>query len=128
MSDTSHPSEITSARKISPETLALIATEWFKAWRRAMLLAQETAPGRIERERAMLTYSGRRVREALAEHGISLEDYVGQQYSPSLPAEPVNPEDFDTEEGLVVDKTVEPTVLQDGRIIMRGKVVLAKGQ
>lgn len=59
---------------------------------------------------------------------IRLEEFVGQPYSPSLPVEPVNPEDFDSEEGLVVHETIEPTILHNGRVLMRGKAVLAKGQ
>ena len=108
--------------------LALMATEWFKATRRAMRNAHEAAPNRLERERAQVLYSARRITQALAGLGICLHEFVGQPYSPSLPVEPVNPEDFDTEEGLVVQETIEPTILHDDRVLMRGKVVLAKGQ
>jgi hypothetical protein len=110
------------------DALALLATEWFKAARRAMRIAQEAAPARLERERAQLAYAARSIGDALAGLDIRLYEFVGQPYSPSLPVEPVNPEDFDTEEGLVVRETIEPTILHDDRVLMRGKVVLAKGQ
>lgn len=109
------------------DALALLATEWFKASRRALRLAAEAAPARVERERSQILYSTRRVGEALASHGMRYREYSGEPYSPGIPAEPVNPEDFETEEGLCVVETVEPTVLHEGRILLRGKVVLGRG-
>ena len=109
------------------EALALLASEWFKAARRGVRIALEAAPSRLERERAQLAYSARRVSQALADSGMRIHEFDGQPYSPSLPVEPVNPEDFTNEEGLVVRETVEPTVLHEGRVVLRGRVVLAKG-
>lgn len=109
------------------DALALLASEWFKTARRLSRLTQEAAPARLERERAQLAYSQTRVEEALAKHGIRLITHEGSSFSTEIPAEPVNPEDFATEEGLMVAETIEPTVIFDGRILARGLVVLAKG-
>ncbi len=106
--------------------LAMLATEWFKAARRVLKLAIEAAPHRYERERAQLSYSYGRIQETLTLQGIRIHEFDGQPYSPSLPAEALNPEDFENEEGLVVAETVEPTILLEGRILLRGKVVLKK--
>lgn len=108
--------------------VAVIASEWFKASRRLERLAMEAAPARLERERAQLLFSRRQVEAALAGVGIRLVTHEGSGFGPELPAEPVNPEDFDTEEGLVVSETLEPTVVHDGRIVVRGRVVLARGE
>lgn len=109
------------------DALALLATEWFKTARRLSRLTQEVAPARLERERAQLAYSQRRVEETLEKQGIRLVTHDGTPFSTEIPAEPVNPEDFDTEEGLVVSETIEPTVICNGKILARGLVVLAKG-
>ena len=74
-----------------------------------------------------MTYSQRRVEDVLEKQGIRLVTHDGAPFSAEVPAEPVNPEDFDTDEGLVVSETIEPTVIFDGRILARGLVVLAKG-
>ena len=108
------------------DTLVLLAVEWWKANRRLLRLAAETAPERLERERAQTAYAGRRIDAALAALGLRLAEHTGQPYSPALPAEPVNPEDFDGEEALEVADTIEPTVLAEGRILQRGKVVLRR--
>ena len=113
-----------SGRDPTEDAVVLLATEWWKSSRRLLRLAAEAAPGRMERERAQAAYAARRIATALAGLGIRLADHDGQKYGPGVPAEPVNPEDFATEEGLVVAETIEPTVLRDGRILMRGKVVL----
>ena len=109
------------------DALALLAAEWFKTARRLSRLTMEVAPARLERERAQLIYSQRRVEDALGKQGIRLVTHDGSSFSTEIPAEPVNPEDFATEEGLVVSETIEPTVIFDGRILARGLVVLAKG-
>jgi hypothetical protein len=106
--------------------LVLLATEWWKSNRRLLRLAAEAVPTRLERERAQVAYAARRIEAALEASGLRLADHTGQAYSPSLPAEPVNPEDFETEEGLEVADTIEPTVLEHGRILQRGKVVLRR--
>ena len=107
-------------------TLVLLATEWWKSNRRLLRLAAEAAPTRLERERAQTAYAARKIEAALEASGLRLADHTGQPYSPGLPAEPVNPEDFETEEGLEVADTIEPTVLEHGRIRQRGKVVLRR--
>lgn len=109
------------------DALALLAAEWFKTSRRLSRLTQDVAPARLERERAQAAYSQRRVEETLGKNGMRLITHDGLPFSPEIPAEPVNPEDFDTEEGLVVSETLEPTVICGGRVLARGLVVLAKG-
>ncbi len=106
--------------------LATLATEWFKCARRTMRLAADASQTRHERERAQLAFSAQRVHETLASYGMRMHDFDGQPYSPSLPAEPVNPEDFDGEEGLCVAETLEPTILHEGRVLMRGKIALGR--
>jgi hypothetical protein len=108
------------------QALALVAIEWFKSARRLMRLTQETSPARVERERAQLAYALSRVDSILAQNGLRMVTHEGTEFSPELPAEPVNPEDFDNEEGLVVQETLEPTVLLHGRVVARGRVVLAR--
>ncbi len=107
-------------------TMALLASEWFKTARRLTRLTQDVAPARLERERAQLSFSQNRVEGALAQMGVRLVTHDGMPFTPQLPAEPVNPEDFDTDEGLLVRETLEPTVMLDGRIVARGRVVLGR--
>ncbi len=108
------------------KAMALLASEWFKATRRLLSLTEQAARSRHEREVARSAYAGGQVETALSRFGLKLVTYEGLAFSPDLPAEPVNPEDFDTEDGLCVRETLEPTVVRDGRVIARGRVVLAR--
>ena len=109
------------------QALAILASEWFKTSRRLAKLTQEATPTRFERERAQLVFSQGRVEAALAEAGLRMVTYDAAQYSAQLPVEPANPEDFDTDEGLMIKETLEPTIMHDGRVLARGLVVLGKG-
>ena len=112
--------------KAAAAALAITAVEWFKASRRLVALAGATEPARGGRERAQLAFSRSKVEDALSAVGMRLVDHDGEAFSPELPAEPVNPEDFGSEEALTVSSTIEPTVMLSGRILSRGRVVLAK--
>jgi len=106
--------------------LALVASEWFKTARRLARFANEAPSGRVERERAQLAYSRNRIETLLAQSGLLMVTHDGISYTSQLPPEPMNPEDFETDEGLIVKETLEPTVIYDGRVIVRGQVVLGK--
>lgn len=108
--------------------LALVATEWFRAIRRLQRLTTNLPAAGVERERAQRNYSTARVTEALGTLGLRLVEHDGTRYSAEIPAEPVNPEDFGDTEDIVVLETLEPTVVLDGKILLRGQVVLAKGK
>lgn len=108
--------------------LAVLASEWFKTARRLSRITQQATPTHAERERAQIAYSKTLVEDALAENGIRLVTYEGVPFTPQLPAEPINPEDFGSEEELRVHETLEPTVVQEGRVIARGRVVLERSK
>ena len=110
------------------DAVLMLAVEWWKSSRLLLRLAADAAPERVERERPQFTYAARRTAAALAALDLRLVEHDGQPYSPALPAEPVNPEDFASEENLQVAETIEPTVLRAGRILRRGKVVLRQAR
>jgi hypothetical protein len=110
----------------SEETICLLASEWWKASFRLLRLVRDAAPTRAQREAATAEYAYRRIEDALNGHGIQLVDHNGKMYGPSMAAEPVNPEDFAGEEDLIVLDTIEPTIMRNGTIIRRGKVVIGK--
>jgi hypothetical protein len=108
--------------------LALVATGWFKAARRARRIAER-------RRQPEWNGSARSAPTRRDTSGRSSPDstsaWRSSWASPILPSclsSRLIPEDFDTEKGLVARETIDPTILHDGRVLMRGKVVLAKGQ
>lgn len=109
------------------DALALAAAEHWRVARRILKLAADLDPARIRREEAALRYGLHRLHAAMERLGLHLSFFDGQPWTPEIPVEPVNADDFSDETGLVVAETLEPTILYHGRILRRGKVVLGKG-
>ena len=106
------------------DTLCVLATEWWKVTNRLIRLCDKVAISHRQREQAMAEYAFKRIGAALLLHGISIVDQTGKEFGPSLPAEPINPDDFDNGDDLVVIDTIEPTLVRNGQILARGKVAL----
>jgi hypothetical protein len=109
------------------EAVSILATEHWRAVRRWHKVVATHAPDQLQRETAQMRYGAERVERALAALGVRAVTFDRQEFGPQLPAEPINLEDFVGEECLVVADTVEPTIIHDGRVIARGKIVVAKG-
>lgn len=110
------------------EALALAATEHWRAARRLIRLATELDPARARREEAALRFGLAQLHAAMEALGLRIGTFDDQAWTPEIPVEPVNADDFADETGLVVHETLEPTVLYHGRILRRGKAVLRKGE
>lgn len=74
---------------------------------------------------SQIRYSEIQLKSIAAEAGLTLVTFDGEEYGPGCPASADNLEDFVSEDGLVVAKTLEPAVVRDMRIILSGRVLLA---
>lgn len=110
--------------RICEAEMCLLATEWWKLANRVMRLCYEFAPDRAVREQAMVQYARRRIASMLSEHDLRMIDHTGAAYSPSIPAEPVNGEEFNSADELVVIDMIEPTIMRGTRIVSRGRVAV----
>jgi hypothetical protein len=108
------------------EAVSILATEHWRAVRRWHKVVVAHAPDQLQRETAQMRYGLERVEQALAAMGVRAVTFDRQEFGPQLPAEPVNLEEFAGEDHLVVADTIEPTIVHDGRIVARGKIVVAK--
>ena len=61
--------------------------------------------------------------------GCQFVDLSGKPYDAGVAATPLNLNDFDAEESLVIDYMMEPTILDaDGRVIQTGTVMLRRAE
>lgn len=59
--------------------------------------------------------------------GLRIVDFEGKTYDEGLPITPLNADEFNIADNLIVEQTIEPTVLTtDGNIIRYGKIILGK--
>jgi hypothetical protein len=107
-------------------TLAQLAIEYWRLLR-AVERAIEAAPdGASQRLQSQARYAAARLQALLMDQKMSIQVFDGMDFEVNLPASPVNGEDFLNDEQFVIERTLEPAVLSDMRVILMGKVILTK--
>ena len=73
---------------------------------------------------SQLRYAEGRLKAILEENGLRLISYDQSTYSPNLPVTVVNEDNVHGNEGLVIEETLEPTILAHGEVVTMGKVTV----
>ena len=60
------------------------------------------------------------------ERNMSLQVFDGMDFEVNLPASPINDEECQEAKTAVVERTLEPAVVSDMRVVLMGKVLLAR--
>ena len=106
-------------------TLAHLAVEYWKLMRtveRAIDVVPEHAKERVA---SQARYSASRLEALLGEKNMSLQVFEGMEFEVNLPAVAINGEEFQGA-ASVVERTLEPAVISSMRVLLMGKVFLAK--
>jgi hypothetical protein len=112
----------------TPDRKALIklTTEY---WRLLKLAERTFADMQTEKTAsvsAQLRYSMSRLSTICAEGGLKLISYDREPYVPNLPVTIANSDEAASFDDLIVDRTMEPTIIADGQVVAMGKVFLKK--
>jgi hypothetical protein len=108
------------------EALIKLTTEY---WRLLKLTERTVTDMQNERAAsfaAQLRYSMSRLTTICAEGGLKLISYDREPYAPNLPVTVANSDETHSADDLIVERTVEPTIIADGQIVAMGKVFLKK--
>jgi hypothetical protein len=108
------------------EAFIKLATEY---WRLLKLTERTVADTQNEKSAsvaAQLRYSMSRLSTICAEVGLKLVSYDREPYLPNLPVTVANSDETEPSECLIVERTVEPTIIGDGQVVAMGKVFLKK--
>jgi len=108
----------------APRGLAELAVEYWRLMKIYERAVSEQPPDRQPRGGAQLRYAMGRLVSILQENGIRLIVYDGQDYEPNLPVSVVNSDEVVGDHRLVVERTIEPTLVVDGKVLSMGKVAL----
>ncbi len=68
----------------------------------------------------------KKVYKALEELNLRIVNVEGQKYDPGMAVTPLNLEDFESEDELVVIQMMEPIVMQGDKLIKTGTVMLGR--
>jgi len=107
-------------------TLARLAAEYWKLLRvveRAVEVAPEDAKERIA---SQARYAASRLETVLSEQNMSVQGFDGMAFEVNLPASAINGDEFQEGDMPIVERTLEPAVISNMRVVLMGKVYLAK--
>lgn len=106
-------------------TVAQLAVEYWKLLRtldRAVTSVPEAARERLA---SQARYATAQLEIILKEQNTSIETFDGLDFEVNFPASPVNGDEFKGT-NAIVERTIEPAVIRDMRVVLTGKVLLAK--
>jgi hypothetical protein len=106
--------------------IARLAIEYWRLLRlvdRAVLSAPEH---HRERLKAQAGHAISRFETILKEQNMSIQEFDGMDFEVNLPASPINAGDFPDDTHLIVERTIEPAIICDMRVLLTGKVLLAR--
>lgn len=107
-------------------TIAHLAIEYWKLLR-TVDRAVEVAPEHVrQRIASQARYAASRLDALLGEQNMSLQVFDGMEFEVNLPASAINGEEFQEAKTSVVERTLEPAVISDMRVVLMGKVLLAR--
>ncbi len=73
-----------------------------------------------------LRWHRRKMEQALQESGIRIVNVEGHMYDPGMAATPVNLEDFEADDLLVVNRMLEPIIMEGTNLVKMGRVTLKR--
>lgn len=71
-------------------------------------------------------YFFRKVEAALENANIRIVNVEGQKYDIGLPVTPLNLDDFDKNDNLIIEQMLEPILMSDEKLIHQGTVILRR--
>ena len=77
---------------------------------------------------SQFSWFSKKVIKALDEAGLKIVNVDGQLYDPGMAVTPLNIEDFETDDILYVEQTMEPIIMQENAVVKTGTVILGRVQ
>lgn len=108
-------------------TIAEFAVEEYRFMRTYDSAVNKLFPEEQKRYASAYTYHKSKVRELLEKFNLKAISFNGQDYDEGLPVTPLNADEFEAADRLVVEQTFEPAIItSEGNIIRQGTVSLAR--
>ena len=82
--------------------------------------------GEQRRYKSQLRWFIKKMEEALEQVGLRIVNVEGHPFDPGMAATPLNIEDFDSEDSLIVDQMLEPIIMGKDGLVKMGTVILRR--
>lgn len=120
--------ESTTEKSIEDHKEAIINLA-IEAWRFAKVFERgitQLNAARAKRHTSQLQLFLKKTEESLEDVGLRIVNVEGQPYDPGMAATPLNIEDFEPDDHLVVNQMLEPIIMDGGSLAQTGTVTLRR--
>ena len=108
------------------QSLSEIAAESWRFQGVFSRMVSKVEPHLAERYVNQYAYFQKKVEASLEKAGLRMISLEGQPFDPGMAVTPLNIDDFDTDEGLVIAQMIEPILMEGGSVCRTGVVLLEK--
>ena len=116
----------TTAPDILTQAVISMAVESWRFGRVFDRLLTKLDAGEQNRYKSQFRWFMKRVEEALGQANLRIVDVEGHPFDPGMAATPLNIEEFDAKDTLMVDQMLEPIIMGKEGLVRTGTVVLRK--
>ena len=118
----------TSATEALRQAVIDMAVESWRFCRLFDRLLMKLDAGEQNRYRSQHRWFIKKVDEALENAGLRIVNIEGHSFDPGMAATPLNIEEFDANDVLMVDQMIEPVIMGKEGLIKTGTVTLRKAE
>ena len=112
--------------EVDKDVIINMAIETWRFRRVSERLLTKLDTGEQQRYQTQLRWFEKKLKEFLEQVGWQIVDVEGHPFDPGMAATPLNIEDFDGEDSLIVDQMLEPIIMGSDGLVKTGTVVLKK--
>jgi len=113
-------------KKTLQQALINIASESWRFGRVFDRLLTKLDAGEQKRYQSQLRWFIKKVEEALAQADLRIVNVEGHPFDPGIAATPLNIEDFQPDDSLVVDQMLEPIIMNNDGLVKSGTIIIRK--
>lgn len=108
-----------------PETIAQLCQEYWRLASATEKIAEVLPEREAKRLSGQVNFSKRQLDVLMQKIGLRLVDFAGEPFHAGLSVSVDNSGDYGEDEALVIDRTLEPTVMSGMTKIRLGRVIVA---
>lgn len=112
--------------EVHVEAIISMAIESWRFSRVVDRLLTKLDAGEQKRYRSQLRWFIKRIEESLDQVDLRIVNVEGHPFDPGIAATPLNIEDFDSEDSLIVDQMLEPIIMGKDGLVKMGTVILRR--
>lgn len=109
-----------------PEMIARLCVEYWKLAKASLRAASHLPEKDGKRLAAQVRFSDLQLLTIAGQMGMSVVSFDGENVTAGMPASADNGEDYGEDDDLVVITTIEPAIVRDMKVILKGRVLVGR--